>query len=87
VPSEGFNALTAANVPEFAGAVNTPREAIVSSEVKLPTGKFSCVTFKSEYALTSANIPHFGCIIEGSCQQFITICIETQTDNLSSMPT
>jgi hypothetical protein len=64
VPSEGFNALTASNVPEFAGTVNTSSEAIISSEVKLSAGKFPGVTFKSEYALTSANIPHFGCIIE-----------------------
>jgi hypothetical protein len=64
VAAEGFDALPTANVPKFAGAINTASEAIVSSEIKLTTRELPSMAFEGENALACAYVPDLGSIIE-----------------------
>lgn len=43
VPAEGFYALAATHIPEFAGAIDTSRQAVISGKVELPAGELPCV--------------------------------------------
>lgn len=64
VTAESFDTLAAANVPEFAGAVNTASKAIVTSEIKLTARELPGMALEGENALTCAYIPDLGSIIE-----------------------
>lgn len=41
---------------------------------------------KRKKALPSTDIPYFGCVVEGACQQFVAVCVKMQTYNFRAMP-
>ena len=44
------------------------------------------MAFESEKALSGANVPDFGGVIETTCQQFVAICVEMKRDDFGLVP-